>query len=109
MSNAPAPVHRLVGQIFGFWGGMREFGDAPVYAITADGILVAMHISSSQKFGEMDIFGHKDKFDKMFPDGWDYEWIPMEEQKAHIGLKRAIELNKNLPNVEVHRAGEEKQ
>jgi hypothetical protein len=60
-----------VNKVFGFWGGILEFCDGPAYAISADGVLVAMHISSNQSFGKTDILRHKDKFDKMFPNGYE--------------------------------------
>ena len=88
-------------KIYGFFNSIQRYGDAVGIAISDDGIVIASHVSSSESWCKHDLgmngksnWKH-DIYDKEFPDGWECEFVSLDNIDNHEGLQLALERNKN--------------
>jgi len=76
-------------------------GDGICYAMAEDGTVLGSHWCSNEYFASGDLGvtpgsrpdRHVD-YAKHYPDGYEMEFIPADEVKAHAGLTAAFALNK---------------
>ncbi len=80
-------------------GGFRKT-DVIGYAISEDGSGLVSHLSSDEWSSKHDMGftsdWHHDVYDAKYPDGYELEWVEMDEVDTHEGLKKASELNEKL-------------
>lgn len=67
-------------------------------AVAEDGTVLAGHISSSKGFAIHDMGINSEwkhnKYKEHYPDGYELEWIDIENIDSHEGWKTALERNK---------------
>lgn len=98
------PQNKTIGElpvIYGFNnGGAPGWYDAT--AIAEDGVVLGGHLCSANCFIPYDLGilegarpdRHEKDYQKHYPDGYRMEFVPKEEIKGHVALKRAFDLNK---------------
>jgi len=68
------------------------------HSLAEDGTGIAGHLSSSIDFAKHDMGLTSDwkheLYDAHYPDGYELEWIDMENLDSHEGWQKALELNK---------------
>lgn len=89
-------------RIYGFFNSTQRHGDAVGIAISENGNVIASHVSSSESWCKHDLgmdgksnWKH-DVYDEEFPDGWEYEFVSLDDIDNHEGLQLALERNKNI-------------
>lgn len=81
-----------MNKIYGFVnGGGGEWLEG--LSIGDDGSILGGHVSSSEFWAEHDLGPSfkKASFDARYPDGWEYEYVPIASIPRHAGLQAAIE------------------
>ena len=84
-------------------GGIRPT-DVMGYALAEDGHCIASHLSSNETWSKHDMgltsdWKH-DHYAKEYPDGYELEWVPMQDVETHVGLNAALCLNRALAEME---------
>lgn len=86
-------------RIYGFHNGEPQYS-AVAYAIDENGVVIASHFCSNQRFARHDlgmdgrcVWKH-DIYDKKYPGGWETEFVITSEVDSHQGLVEALKLNK---------------
>lgn len=76
-------------------------GEGTAYAIAEDGTLLGSHWCSSEFYVPHDLGvtpgsrpDRHQTYASHYPDGYEMEFVPAAEVRAHEGLKRAAELNR---------------
>ena len=116
MPDTPPPPVAPRGRIFAFSNTPYHGsdGDYVCMAMAEDGHVLAEHLCSHPAYGPHDLgvnvgehaegstWKHE-YYAKHYPQGFDVEWIPINEVLMHEGLKAAYEKNQQL-RMEASRA-----
>ena len=85
-------------KIFCFIGAALPFGDVGVMAICEDGLILASHTSSNEKFAKHDIGITSQRKHDLYAahcsNGYELEWV--ESPSTHEGLKKASALSSQV-------------
>lgn len=76
-------------------------GDGPAYAMAEDGTVLGVHWCSHESFawGDLGVTEgsrpdrHANDYAPHYPDGYEMEFVPASQVRAHEGLQAAFKLN----------------
>lgn len=90
-----AVVNKIYAFVNGEWGS-----DLVGVAIAEDGMVLAQHVSSSESWVWHDLgvgsTRQHDHYAEHYPNGFEVEYVPMEQRDSHAGLQAALAANRTL-------------
>ena len=100
MTAGKENVKQAKPKIYLFCAPAQGWGPTDVvgYALGEDGAGLASHLSSSEGFSRHDMgltsdWKH-DIYNKHYPDGFELEWIELDQLESHPGYQAALARNK---------------